>query len=43
MSFQDLTDEAFALLSKHKQPVGVKAALEQRVGTKRKPAKKRGE
>ena len=31
-SFQDLTDEAFAdLLKKHKQPVGLKAALQERV------------
>jgi hypothetical protein len=41
--FQDLSDEAFAdLLKKHKQPIGLKAALEQSVGEKRKPAKKRG-
>ena len=32
--FQELADEAFAdLLKKHKQPVGLKASLEQRVGT----------
>ena len=32
-SFQDLTDEAFAdLLKKHKQPVGLKAALQESVG-----------
>jgi hypothetical protein len=38
-SFQQLIDEAFAdLLAKHKQPVGFKAALEQ----KRKPAKSGG-
>jgi hypothetical protein len=40
-SLQDLTDEAFAdLLAKHKQPLGLKAALEQSVGAK-KPLKKR--
>jgi hypothetical protein len=34
-SFQELTDEAFVdLLRKHKQPVGLKAALEQSVGTR---------
>ena len=42
-SFQELTDEAFAdLLAKHKQPVGFKAALEQSLVEKGKPAKKRG-
>jgi hypothetical protein len=41
-SFQELTDEAFAdLLKKHKQPVGLKAALEQSVGDRRKPTNKR--
>jgi hypothetical protein len=36
-SFQELADEAFAdLLKKHKQPVGLKAALEQSVGNRRK-------
>jgi hypothetical protein len=40
-TFQQLTDEAFAdLLQKHKQPVGLKAALAQSVGAK-KPATKR--
>ena len=43
-SFQELTDEAFAaLLAKHKQPVGLKAALEQSVGARAKLSKKRGE
>jgi hypothetical protein len=33
MSFQELADEAFAdLLKKHKQPVGLKAALKESVG-----------
>jgi hypothetical protein len=42
-AFQQLIDEAFAdLLAKHKQPVGFKAALEQSVGVKRKPAKSGG-
>ena len=37
-SFQDLTDEAFAdLLKKHKQPVGLKAALQESVGVAGKP------
>ena len=37
MDFQDLTDEAFAdLLKKHKQPVGLKAALKESVGAKSK-------
>ena len=32
-SFQELADEAFAdLLKKHKQPVGLKAALKESVG-----------
>lgn len=32
-SFQELTDEAFAdLLKKHRQPVGLKAALKESVG-----------
>ena len=34
-TLQELTDEAFAdLLAKHKQPVGLKAALEQSVDTR---------
>ena len=34
-SFQELTDEAFAdLLKKHKQPVGLKAALQESVGSR---------
>jgi len=34
-SFQDIADEAFAdLLKKHKQPVGLKAALKESVGGK---------
>jgi len=34
-SFQELADEAFAdLLKKHKQPVGLKAALKESVGAK---------
>ena len=37
-SFQDLTEEAFAdLLKKHKQPVGLKAALQESVGVVGKP------
>jgi hypothetical protein len=37
-SFQELADEAFSdLLKKHKQPVGLKATLEQSVGNRRKP------
>ena len=37
-SFQDLTNEAFAdLLKKHKQPVGLKAALQESVGVAGKP------
>ena len=37
-SFQELTDEAFAdLLKKHKQPVGLKAALQESVGVAGKP------
>jgi hypothetical protein len=37
MEFQELTDEAFAdLLKKHKQPVGLKAALKESVGAKSK-------
>jgi hypothetical protein len=40
-SFQELADEAFAdLLKKHKQPVGLKATLEQSVGNRRKPRAK---
>jgi hypothetical protein len=35
-SFQELADEAFAdLLKKRKQPVGLKASLEESVGTSR--------
>ena len=34
-SFQELADEAFAdLLKKHKQPVGLKAALKESVGSR---------
>jgi len=34
-NFQDIADEAFAdLLKKHKQPIGLKAALKERVGGK---------
>jgi len=41
-SFQELANEAFAdLLTKHKQPVGLKAALEQSVGDRGKPNRKR--
>jgi len=37
-SFQELTDEAFKdLLKKHRQPVGLKAALKESVGVKAKP------
>ena len=33
--FQELTDEAFTdLLKKHKQPVGLKAALKESVGSR---------
>jgi hypothetical protein len=36
-TFQQLADEAFKdLLEKHRQPVGLKAALKQSVGGKRK-------
>jgi hypothetical protein len=36
-SFQELADEAFKdLLKKHKQPVGLKAALKESVGTRSK-------
>lgn len=36
-SFQELADEAFAdLLKKHRQPVGLKAALKESVSTRRK-------
>jgi hypothetical protein len=42
-NFQELADEAFAdLLKKHKQPVGLKAALKESVsagGKARRPAK----
>lgn len=32
-SFQELTDEAFTdLLKKHKQPIGIRAALKESVG-----------
>ena len=35
MDFQELADEAFAdLLKKHKQPVGLKAALKQSVSAR---------
>jgi hypothetical protein len=38
-SFQELADEAFKdLLKKHKQPVGLKAALKESVGVPSKPA-----
>ena len=37
-SFQELADEAFKdLLKKHRQPVGLKAALKESVGGKGKP------
>jgi hypothetical protein len=37
-SFQELADEAFAdLLKKHRQPVGLKAALKESVSVRRKP------
>jgi len=37
-SFQELVDEAFAdLLKKHKQPVGLKAALKESVFARSKP------
>ena len=37
-SFQELADEAFKdLLKKRKQPVGLKAALKESVGERRKP------
>ena len=37
-TFQQLADEAFKdLLKKHRQPVGLKAALKQSVGGKAKP------
>jgi hypothetical protein len=39
-SFQQLADEAFAdLLKKHKQPVGLKAALKESVGARGKKAR----
>jgi hypothetical protein len=38
ISFQDLSDEAFAdLLKKHRQPVGLKAALKESVSGRAKP------
>jgi hypothetical protein len=38
VSFQDLSDEAFAdLLKKHRQPVGLKAALKESVSGRDKP------
>ena len=38
ISFQDLTDEAFAdLLKKYRQTVGLKAALKESVAERRKP------
>jgi hypothetical protein len=37
VSFQDLTDEAFAdLLKKHRRPVGLKAALKESVAARSK-------
>ena len=37
-SFEELADEAFAdLLKKHKQPVGLKAALKESVGQRQQP------
>jgi len=37
-SFQELADEAFKdLLKKHKQPAGLKVALKESVGERRKP------
>ena len=40
--FQELADEAFAdLLKKHKQPVGLKAALAESVGERRKPGERK--
>jgi len=39
-SFQDIADEAFAhFLKKHRQPVGLKAALKESVGARRKKSK----
>ena len=36
-SFQELTDEAFTdLLKKHKQPIGIRAALKESVGRRSK-------
>jgi len=41
-SFQDIADEAFAdFLKKHKQPVGLKAALMESVGEGEKKKRKR--
>jgi len=38
LTFQEIADEAFKdFLKKHKQPVGLKAALEESVGAQRKP------
>jgi len=38
MTFQELTDEAFKdVLKEHDQPVGLKAALKESVGERRKP------
>jgi hypothetical protein len=40
-SFQQLADEAFAdLLKKHKQPVGIMAALEESVGSPKPPPRR---
>jgi predicted transcriptional regulator len=39
-TFQEIADEAFAdFLKKHEQPVGLKAALEESVGQRRKKTK----
>lgn len=41
-SFQEIADEAFAeFLKKHKQPVGLKAALQESVGDRRSKKGKR--
>ncbi len=41
-SFQEIADEAFAdFLKKHKQPVGLRAALKESVGQRRKKTGKR--
>jgi hypothetical protein len=43
MTFQDIADEAFAdVLRKHKQPVGLKAALKESVKKRGHKVKKRG-